>query len=131
MLTAEDLKKGQRFEDEITFGGFPIDIHSPSGSDIESDWLGGEGFYGIPYRCLLPEKTPNLLVAGKCFSADFAAHASARVQATCMAMGQAAGAAAALAVKDKVDPVELSYIRVRDAIADGGGVLSPSSKESL
>ena len=131
ILTSEDLKKGQRFGDEIAFGGFPIDIHSPSGSDLESEWLGGEGFYGIPYRCLLPEKTPNLLIAGKCFSSDFEAHASARVQATSMAMGQAAGVAAALSYTDNKDPVELSPVKVRDGIADLGGLLTPAGKENL
>ncbi len=131
ILKGEDLKNGQRFADEIAFGGFPIDIHSPTGSDIEAEWLGGEGFYGIPYRCLLPEKTPNLLIAGKCFSADFSAHASARVQATGMAMGQAAGAAAAVAVKEGIDPVNLDPVKVRDATADLGGLLSPSGKEAL
>jgi len=130
-LTGDELKKGCRFDDEITFGGFPIDIHSPTGSDIESEWLGGEGFYGIPYRCLLPEITPNLLMAGKCFSADFEAHASARVQATSMAMGQAAGTAAALAVQKKIDPVELNPDILRDGVYDGGGLLSPAGKESL
>jgi hypothetical protein len=131
MLTGEDIKIGKRFDDEIAFGGFPIDIHLPQGNGIETEHAGDEGFYGIPYRCLLPLKTPNLLVAGKCFSSKFEAHASARVQATSMAMGQAAGAAAAIAVKSNLDPCDLQADFVREAIANLGGLLSPAGREDL
>lgn len=130
-LQRDDLLNGRRFEDEVALGGFPIDIHSPGTSALQSENLGGEGFYGIPYRCLLPEKTPNLLIAGKCLSADFHAHASARVQATSMAMGQAAGVAAGLSVKEKTDPVNLHADKVREGVQETGGLVSPAGKEEL
>jgi hypothetical protein len=131
VLTAGDLAGGRRFPDEVALGGFPIDIHQPGGGSIESSEVGGAGFYGIPYRCLLPVGAPGLLIAGKCFSADFSAHASARVQATCMAMGQGAGVAAALAVKSGLDPAELDPQAVREGVTRLGGILEPEGMEDL
>lgn len=131
VLTAEDLAGGRRFEDEIALGGFPVDLHLSSGRGLKTDELGGEGFYGIPYRCLLPDGISNLLIVGKCFSAESEAHSSARVQATSMAMGQAAGAAAAIAVKRKKEPEAVMVARLRKAVTDLGGILQPDRKEDL
>jgi len=100
-LKADDVILGRRFSDEITFGGFPIDIHSSKTDGLQSISLKGAGFYGIPYRTLVSFNIENLFIGGKCFSAEFEAHASARVQATAMALGQAAGTAASLCVLDK------------------------------
>ena len=76
--------------------------------------------YGVPYRSLQPQRLENVLVAGRCFSATHEAHASARSMATCMAMGQAAGTAAALAVEPKrLDPAVLRA-RLRENGADVG-----------
>ena len=76
--------------------------------------------YGIPYRCLLPRKVEGLLVSGRCFSATHDAHASARSMGTCMAMGQAAGTAAALSVERGVLPRDLPVGDLLDRLdADG------------
>lgn len=131
VLKGKDLLVGRRFPDEVALGGFPIDIHTPGSSTIESDEIGGDGYYGIPFRCLLPERTPNLLIAGKCFSADFYAHASARVQATSMAMGQATGVAGAMAASGGVDPVDLNAEDVRKAVVKLGGILLPDTIDDL
>ena len=64
----------------------------------DGDW------YGVPYRCLVPQKVEGLLVAGRCVSASSAAAAAIRVMPPCMAMGQAAGTAAAIAVKSGTAP---------------------------
>ena len=58
----------------------------------------------MPYRCLVPKKVDNLLVAGRCVSASSVAAAAIRVMPPCMAMGEAAGTAAALALKENVSP---------------------------
>lgn len=131
VLTGEDLAAGRRFDDDVALGGFPIDIHSPKDSNLETDEVGGQGYYGIPYRCLLPLDCDNLLIAGKCFSAQFKAHASARVQGTSMAMGQAVGTAAALAVEHKCSPVEVDTNKLRQRITDLGGILDSPEKEEL
>jgi hypothetical protein len=130
-LSADDVISGRRFPDEIALGGFPVDIHSPSGAGIETVTLGGRGFYGIPLRCLMPEGIDNLMVAGKCLSSAFEAHASARVQATCMAMGEAAGTALAIALKDGKEPKELDAGSVRESLAEQRAILEPGSPEEL
>ena len=98
VLTVEDIKAGRRFEDTVATGGYPIDIHSPTGGEVN---LTRVPAYGIPYRCLTPRATENVLMAGRCFSATHEALASARVMATCAAMGQAAGEAAAWAAREE------------------------------
>ena len=74
------------------------------------------GAYGIPYRCLVPLEIENLLVAGRCISADHQAIGSTRVMATCMAMGQAAGLASALSVEQNVSPRRLNTDQLREAL---------------
>lgn len=103
VLTGEDLTDGRTFTDAIATVSFGIDIHSPD--EIGGTGLpvgtgnGRRGAYDVPYRCLLPRGLDQLLVAGRCISGTFEAHASYRVKGPCMAMGQAAGAAAAIAVR--------------------------------
>ena len=75
----------------------------------------------MPYRCLLPAGLDGLLVAGRCFSATHDAHASVRSMGQCMAMGQAAGTAAALALG--TSPSELPFARLRDRLLALGAVL--------
>ncbi len=97
VLTADDVRSGQKPYDTIALGAHAIDIHSTTGSSgHRMDYLAGS--YGIPYRCLLPLGLDNVLVPGRCLSSTHEALASARVMAQCMAMGEAAGTAAALAV---------------------------------
>ena len=81
--------------------------------------------YGIPYRCLLPAGLDGLLVAGRCFSSTHDAHASARSMATCMAMGQAAGTAAAMAVADGGTPRSLDPALLREKLGADGALFEP------
>ena len=100
-LTEEDLTQARRFNDVVAQSNYDIDVHNPAGA-------GGCQIqplvsYDIPYRCLIPRTGPgNLIVAGRSLSATHVAMSSARVQPTCMALGQAAGCAAALAIADQV-----------------------------
>lgn len=109
-LTLDDILEGRMHEDGICTCAFNIDIHQPDG-------LSQEGYeyhtkpYHIPYRSLVPLKVENLLVAGRCISGSYEAHASYRVTGDCVAMGQAAGVAAAIAVKNTIPP---RNIDVRD-----------------
>jgi len=85
------------------------DLYPPDG-----DW------YDIPYRCLVAQKLNNLLVSGRCISATHEGMAGSRVMGTCMAIGQAAGTAAALAIKQGVSPRHLDVQALRQALrADG------------
>lgn len=95
-LTGEDSITGRSFEDSIAADSSALDLHEPKGTDVD---FRGMRPYEIPYGCLLPLKVEQLLVAGRCISADHAAHARSRNMPACMATGQAAGIAAALAVE--------------------------------
>jgi hypothetical protein len=74
----------------------------------------------MPYRCLIPKKVENLLVAGRCVSADHDAQASLRIMPTCATLGEAAGIAAALALKScgKVRAVDI--VELRKILIDNG-----------
>jgi hypothetical protein len=121
MLTLEDLQAGRRFEDAVTFGAFAVDIHEPApGSGVPSGHHAKMKPYEIPYRCLLPQGAGGLLVAGRCISGTHEAHASYRVTGTAMAMGQAAGLAAARAVQDNCLPSDLDGRRLRQRLANHG-----------
>ena len=80
--------------------------------------------YSIPYRCLVPEESQNLLAAGGLISADRTAYSSARVQAQCMATGQAAGTAAALCAKLQLKPENLKTIVLQDRLHAQGAILA-------
>jgi len=96
-LTQEDLKSLARFDDAIAVANYDIDIHNPEGSGTSHYYFGKGEWYEIPYRCLLPVGTTNLLVAGRCISSTHEAQASYRVMPFCSELGQAAGAAVSVA----------------------------------
>ena len=96
-LTQEDLKSLARFEDAIAVANYDIDIHNPEGSGTSHYYFGKGEWYEIPYRCLLPVGTTNLLVAGRCISSTHEAQASYRIMPFCSELGQAAGAAISVA----------------------------------
>ncbi len=79
--------------------------------------------YHIPYRCLLPKFVEGLLVAGRCLSADHDAHASVRSMWQCMAMGQAAGTAAALALKAGCPLRSVPISSLQDALRNLGAII--------
>ncbi|HML46800.1 MAG TPA: FAD-dependent oxidoreductase, partial [Clostridia bacterium] len=74
----------------------------------------------IPYRCLLPQGMDNLLLAGRCISGTHAAHGSYRVMPICFAMGQAAGAAAALCAAQSIPPHGLPMQTLQSKLTGGG-----------
>ena len=94
LLTVDDVLAGRHFPDEIAQGIWSIDVHNPDGVHTGvSQRL--ERTYGIPWRCITPRGIRNLLIAGRPISADHVAFSSSRINATCMAVGEAAGSAAA------------------------------------
>lgn len=95
VISAQEYLNAFHYEDSVSRGAHPIDIHASKGASQSVTFL-EEAAY-VPYRALIAEGFPNLLVAGRCLSADRVAFASLRVQASCMGSGQAAGVAAALA----------------------------------
>ncbi|MBI5631327.1 MAG: FAD-dependent oxidoreductase [Elusimicrobia bacterium] len=122
-LTAEDVLAGRKFADGIARGAFPIDIHSPDGSGLTMKKMEPGACYDIPFRCMLPKEVEGLLVTGRAISATYEASASSRLSPTCMALGEAAGTAAALAVKRKVWPSKLDPELLRETLRRQGAVV--------
>ena len=112
-LTADDIVSAKKFPDMISLCGYPIDIHSPDGTNTDHKFLAEGAYYGVPYRCLQSATIRNLLAAGRNISCEFEAHASLRVSPSAAAIGQAAGSAAALAFLHKTDygSVDVSALR--------------------
>ena len=105
-LTAEDVRTGRKYRDVVAQSRYCVDIHSPTGDKSTEKF--DVGYYDIPYGCMVPLKNSNMLVCGRAICADHTAISSARVMPTCMATGQAAGTAAALAVRDSIRMEEVS-----------------------
>lgn len=107
ILTADDVLNAVHFEDGIACACYGIDIHNPTGTGTQRQHLKPGTYYTIPYRCLVPERVDNLLISSRCISSTHEAHSSLRVQPIVWAIGQAAGTAAALCIKKKINPSEL------------------------
>ena len=97
VLTGLDVLDAKRFPDVVARSGYPIDIHNPEGKGVTANFIREGGAYDIPYRSIVPKKVSNLLLAGRCISTTHEAQATTRLTPSCMAIGQAAGAAAAIA----------------------------------
>ena len=132
ILSADDLVQGVRFTDAIAAGGYPIDIHSPTGEDTNSIHLGADIAYEIPMRSLLPERPDNLVFAGRGISATHEAAAAFRVTPIAMAIGQAAGTLAALAALDREGrpPSRYPATLVRERLLADGAYLGREEEPS-
>jgi hypothetical protein len=123
-LTEEDVINQGEFEDGIARGAYPIDIHDPKGGNTQFTFIKEGGSYALPYRCLIPQKSENLMVAGRCASSTGKALGSVRLMACCMAQGQAAGTAAAIAVKHDKNPADVNIPQLREQLINDGAILT-------
>ncbi len=119
VLTLQDLQQTTRHDDAVATGCWFLDVHPPEVS-VDKPFT-GSGYqpkpYDISYRTLIPQTVSNLLVAGRCHSASSEASASSRVTVTAMALGEAAGCAAALAIRSKDEVATLDGVKVREALS--------------
>lgn len=116
-LTEQDVLTGRNFPDGIGRYGSVMDVHDKAGKTAVSlVEVGGEGWFHIPYRMLLPKGVDNLLVAGRCVSADYQAQGCVRSQAASMVTGQAAGTAAALAVRGGKQPRTIDIAQLQEVL---------------
>jgi hypothetical protein len=130
VLTEEEVMEGHEPPDTVALGSYPVDIHSPDG--VESKFVHIRApCYGIPYRCLVPRQVENLLVAGRNISATHGALASVRVMFTCMATGQAAGVAAALASQQGALPRHLDVKAVQAELLRQEAIISSAQAREL
>ncbi len=121
VLNLIDVMSGTDFEDSIACGGHPLDIH-PIPPEVEDVDLNHWRFH-IPYRTMVPLEVENLLVAGRSISATRIASGAIRPTAQCMAMGEAAGVAAALSLQEQVTPRDLDIQKLRAVLESKGVIL--------
>lgn len=122
-VTREDVLSARQFEDQIGLCGAPIEDHVP-GTGTRWEYLPDGTAVGIPLRSLIPRDGVNVLTPGRCFSATHDAQASIRSMAQCMAMGQAAGTAAAIAANADGLVRSVSYPSLRDRLVGDGAILA-------
>ena len=122
-LTVDEILSGKRFPDAIGNGTYPVDIHSATGEGVKFRHLKDALFYQIPFSSLVPRGARNVLVAGRCIDADEGAFGAVRVMVNCNQMGQAAGAAAWLALDSSKDVDKLDVAKLRTALKKQGAIV--------
>lgn len=123
VLNEQELKDCTKFEDRICAGNYDIDIHSPDGSGTSHYYFKDGEYYTIPYRCLIPQKVNNLLVAGRCISSTHEAQASYRIMPIVSALGEAAGVAAGVANNTEVDVADADYKVIQEELLKAGAFI--------
>jgi hypothetical protein len=131
VLTHEDILTCRDFEDSIGVNGWPVEAHVKGDVRFVFAPEGSRGFNQIPYRIIVPKRIENLFVAGRCASMSHEGQSSARVTGPCFVMGQAAGTAADLALRDGITPreVDVRALQARleaDGVFLGTGALQPA-----
>ena len=120
IMTGEDLIKGTTQADAVVRATFAVDIHALSAEDNKKSAYSNAGVkvkpYDVPLRALIARDVDGLMMAGRCISGDFIAHASYRVTGNAVAMGEAAGATAAVAVKNKTAPHDVPWSEVKSVL---------------
>ncbi|MFP4355204.1 MAG: FAD-dependent oxidoreductase [Phycisphaerae bacterium] len=145
-LSQQEVLTGVRFEDAVVNGSYRVDIHSQDGEGLIFRYLNGEEvtcyadgskevgrwapqgeatatFYQVPYRCLIPAGSENILAAGRCIDTDEGAFGAYRVMVNCGQSGQAAGVAAALAAETDGAVGEVDTGQLRDRLASQGAIV--------
>jgi hypothetical protein len=124
LLTEEDLMAGREFPDAVVHRvSFCLDIHNPAGpgqSEHEEKCPATPKPYDIPFSAMCPLGCDNLITAGRCISGTHVAHSSYRVMKICMAMGQAAGAAAKVMLDTGTDTAAVDPVQIREHLIGRG-----------
>jgi glycine/D-amino acid oxidase-like deaminating enzyme len=122
VLSGADVTAGARWDDAVAAGAWPREYHT-EGRSTRYEFLAPGAYYQVPYGALRPRGMGNLLVAGRCISADHDALASTRVMAPSMALGEAAGVAAALAARDGVAVADVAIDELHERLIKAGAFL--------
>ena len=122
-ITEQDYLTGRVFPDAVGYTYWFVDIHTESGTILK--FLEPGVFPTLPLSALIPRGSQHLLVAGRSISSDRVANSALRIQCSCMAMGQAAGAAAALGVQTGVASRDVPIASVRELLAQHDAILPP------
>ena len=116
VLTEEDCRKCVKFDDAIAACNYDIDIHNPEGTGTSHYYFPAGEYYTIPYRSLIPKGVSNVLVAGRCISSDHGAQASYRIMPVVCCIGEAAGSAVGLAVKQNCTVREIDVKELQNEL---------------
>jgi len=134
-LVVDDYLARRSFDDEIARNSYYLDVHLSRADQAlraagKLDWkehgrpYGPGESHGIPYRCLIPKRLANVLVAGRCISSDRPVQGAVRVMPFCLAMGEAAGCAAAMVVAGGLGDVrDVDVAALRDRLRSHGAHL--------
>jgi len=129
-LTKDDVLHPKAFPDTVAKGAHTIDIHQVDSID-QNDFVILKRPYNVPYRCLVPRGSVNLVTAGRSLSADGPGFGSVRIMATCMAMGQGAGTAAALAVRHGHAMPDVPFEQLRATLIEQGAIIDHDNVPAL
>ncbi len=121
VISHADYCSGRLFDDAVCFAFYPVDLHTREG--VTPRPLAQGVVPSVPLRALIPKNSRNILAAGRSVSSDRLADSGLRVQACCMAMGQAAGAAAALAAHRDTTPLKLPVQEIRALLKKHGAIV--------
>jgi len=121
LITVNDYRSGKKFDDAVSYAFYPVDMHTKNG--VKPEPLKPGIVPTIPLRALIPKGSRNIMVAGRSISSDRLANSGLRVQASCMGMGQAAGAAATLAAKAGTTPLEVPLKEIHDLLRAHGAII--------
>ena len=122
ILDIEDVYEERQSDESVAVCAFPIDIHDPAGQDLTWVRRKKDFCYDIPYGTMVPKQVENLLITGRCIGATHEALASARITPTAMALGQAAGTAAALSIQTKSSIRDLDVKKLQEELRKQGAV---------
>lgn len=120
-VLAEDYITGKAYPDAVCYAFYPIDLHVMDG--IRQKFFDENKVGQIPYGALIPKNARHLLVAGRCIASDTDANSAIRVQAPCMATGQAAGCAAAVCARESLPVKDLPFSLLRKKLEAIGAIV--------
>lgn len=123
VLSFDEAAACTKHPDGVAAASWPFEFHT-EGAETRWEFLPDGDWFEIPYRSLIASGVDNLLVAGRCISATHEALASCRVTGTCMAIGEAAGRAAAMSVSEDVGPREIDAEKLRAELVASGALLT-------
>jgi hypothetical protein len=127
-VTSNDYLTGRKWPEALAYAFYPVDLHMPTGLGLDIRPLAPGVVPSVPRGAMIPKGRDGLLAAGRILSCDRLAHSALRVQATCMALGQAAGALAALAARQELSPRSMPLDPVRDLLREHGAIVPPQGE---
>lgn len=125
IITVQDYRSGRFFDDAVCYAFYPVDLHTKNG--VKPEPLKPGTIPTIPLSALIPKGSRNIIVAGRCVSSDRLANSGLRVQAPCMAMGQAAACAASIAAKQGSTPGKVPLDQLHALLSEHGAIIPEAS----